>query len=59
MQSWEMEVIADVTANWKTIEVPGRSSNASKNTMNACLKRWETHQIFSGVLLCTDTVTQI
>ncbi len=45
----------------KTMEVHGHFKcfdNQLKNTINACLKRQESHQTCSGTLSCTNTKTQ-
>ncbi len=34
------------------------SDNPSRNTINACFERRETHRIFRGVFSCTDTKTR-
>ncbi len=58
VQSWELELIADVTASWKQHKESG-THQIHQNTINACFKAWETHLMFSGVLLCTYTVAQM
>ncbi len=54
--SWELELTADVTAGWK--QRRSMSTHPSRNTINTCFKRCETHWMFSGVLSCTDTKTR-
>ncbi len=53
VQSWELELIADVTASWK--QRRSMCDNQSKNTVNVRIKRHETRRVFSGVPSCTNT----
>ncbi len=48
---------AVLTAGWEQLRSM-HSAKPSKNKTNACFRRPETHQMFGGVLLCSDTETQ-
>ncbi len=56
VQSWELELIADIAAGWK--QQRSMCTEPSKNTINTCFKWRGIQQLFSGVLWSTNTKTQ-
>ncbi len=61
VQSWPLELVADVSARWKRQVVEGQFkclNKRSKNTKTFVFKRWETRWMLSGVLSCSDAKTQ-
>ncbi len=57
VQSWELELIADVTATWKQWRGKGTETICWKIQWTPFFKSGETRQMFSGFLSCTDTKT--